>query len=80
MVDGDEMTREALRVADLCKPALHKRHPVVQGAALAELVALWLAGHEERVREQVLEAHIGVVRELTKVNAARLWGSRETRQ
>jgi hypothetical protein len=54
------------------KPAL------VQGAALADLLAMWLAGHLDRddpegektelIREQMLEAHLIAVRALIPVN------------
>jgi len=50
----------------------------VQGAALADLLALWLAGHVSRddpegknstlVREKMLELHLEAVRRLIPVN------------
>lgn len=48
---------------------LHGKPPAVQGAALADLLAIWLAGHvtpdkseTERLREQMLGEHIRTVR------------------
>jgi hemerythrin len=48
----------------------------VQGAALADLLAMWLAGHvvrgdpqaSEAYREKVLELHLDAVRRLIPVN------------
>ena len=50
----------------------------VQGAALADLLAMWLAGHldredpegerTERIREMMLEAHLVAVRALIPIN------------
>jgi hypothetical protein len=50
----------------------------VQGAALADLLAMWLAGHldredpegerTERIREVMLEAHLVAVRALIPIN------------
>lgn len=56
--------------------ALAGRSPAVQGAVLADLTAIWLAGHltdvadETRaLRDRLLTAHIDKVRELVPVNA-----------
>jgi hypothetical protein len=58
-------------------PLLKGKAPPVQGAVLADLLAMWLAGHwipgdadETRAaREAVLANHIQVVRELMEENA-----------
>jgi hypothetical protein len=49
----------------------------VQGAALADLLALWLAGHvtpdpetTRQVQEEVLEMHLRAVRQLVPINFA----------
>jgi hypothetical protein len=50
--------------------------PEIQGAALADLVSIWLAGHvvrgdpkaTKRWREQVLKVHIETVRLLVPIN------------
>jgi Lar family restriction alleviation protein len=51
-------------------------HAYVQGAVLADLLATWLAGHPNFVRESILSLHIKVVRELVPVNEAQLFGGR----
>jgi hypothetical protein len=39
------MTHDSQALANRIKPLLAGHSPFVQGAALAELVSLWLAGH-----------------------------------
>ena len=61
----------ALALAEAIKPMLAGHDPRVQGAALAELLATWLAGHQadtpretERMRDLLLRGHIDAVRQL----------------
>src|SRR5262245_21904161 len=57
-------------VVEAIKPHLAGRPPAIQGAALADLLAIWLAGHPAEVREALLAEHISTVRELVPINAA----------
>jgi uncharacterized membrane protein YfbV (UPF0208 family) len=64
---------EALRVSQAVQQHLVGLGPQLQGAVLADLLALWLAGHmaegEKRtaqLREQMLAMHLDVVRKLVK--------------
>ena len=67
--------KQVLGIVEQIKPLLAGREPSVQGAVLAELLALWLAGHlPSELREVLLSAHIEAVRGLTKVNAKILHG------
>jgi hypothetical protein len=55
------------------KPILAGHDPAVQGGALADLTALWLAGHQagedsDAVREDLLDMFIDYVRQLIPVN------------
>lgn len=58
-------------------PLLKGKPPSVQGAVLADLLAMWLAGHgvegnaDEtlKLRATLLAEHCRVVRELVEVNA-----------
>lgn len=52
-------------------------HPAgVQGAVLADLLATWLAGHQgpdgliDKAREEILELHIKMVREMLPMSDA----------
>jgi hypothetical protein len=53
-------------------PLLRGFAPEIQGAVLAELTSMWLAGHmgpgADRVREELLELHIATIRDLIPEN------------
>lgn len=70
---SDDETRAATALADSIKPMLAGKGPAVQSVVLADLTALWLAGHrwvgvpsatQEAFREQLLRSHIELVRTL----------------
>lgn len=50
------------------RPILADHHPAEQGAALADLLAIWLAGHSPEVRDQLFQAHGMMVLELLPAN------------
>jgi hypothetical protein len=60
------------------RPLFAGKPSPVQGAALADLLAMWLAGHfdandpeseaTEQIRETMLELHLRAVRDLIPVN------------
>lgn len=75
-MEDEAFALEAFALASRVKPLLAGKHPAVQGAALAELLSLWLAGHPAEVREQLLENHIDTVRKLVPANAAIIRGER----
>jgi len=75
------LTQDAKAVQALVKkmmPLLKGKPPEVQGAALADLLAMWLAGHLDRsdpegektalLREATLELHLMAVRALIPIN------------
>jgi hypothetical protein len=57
-------------VVDRIRPILGGHHPAVQGAVVADLVAIWLAGHQADLREVLLDNHIDTVRQLVPANVA----------
>jgi hypothetical protein len=68
--------RDAAMLVDKIRPLLAGYAPEIQGAALAELLAIWLAGHHvknhsdtRRLRETLLRSHIEYARYFTMVNA-----------
>jgi hypothetical protein len=83
---GKSMERSKLMerndVSDLVweiEPHLAGQPPSVQGAALADLLATWLAGHfagsaaeNAALRDELLTAHIAVVRALIPENEAEI--------
>lgn len=57
------------RIVENVRPFLADQGPHNQGAALADLVAMWLAGHPPSIREDLLALHVELVRRLIPVNA-----------
>ena len=62
-------------------PLLAGHHPSAQGAALADLLATWLAGHvadtlenSEALRRELLDLHVEKVRELVPINVRLIHG------
>jgi hypothetical protein len=76
MSDAGKQADEAMALVKKITPLLKGKDPGVQGAALADLLAIWLAGHfypddpqaTALVREQMIEAHLVAVRALIEVN------------
>ena len=70
------------KLVESIRPLLAGRSPHTQSAALADLLAIWLASHiihgnpaaTDKLREELLEAHIEVVRELIPINALQIHG------
>jgi hypothetical protein len=67
--------REAEILVSALKPLINGHHPAVQGAAIAELFALWIAGHNEAVRDQMFEMQIEAVRAHYPQIAKAIWKS-----
>jgi hypothetical protein len=71
----DEAT-EVMALVQAISPLLVGRSHWVQGAVLADLLAMWLAGHivrgdprqTKKVREQMLKSHLIAVRALIDPN------------
>lgn len=71
-----------VRLLDRVTPLFAGHPPAVQGAVLAELLALWLAGHAaegdqaqtDQLRQDLLAAHLASVRELIPLHDARIHG------
>lgn len=63
------MAEQALALEKRLRPIFAGLHPGVQGAVLASLSAIWLAGHSAEDRERVLALHVKTICQLTEVNA-----------
>jgi hypothetical protein len=81
------MTNDLNLIADRVRqirPLLAGLESHVQGAILADLLAMWLAGHGVRgdsaatddLREDLLDAHLGIVTQLIPENAKLLGTNR----
>jgi hypothetical protein len=73
--------KAAMALVKAARPLFAGKPSEVQGAALADLLAMWLAGHldqsgdpeeTDRIRETALELHLAAVRALIPVNYASL--------
>jgi hypothetical protein len=53
---------------------LHGHDRIVQSAVIADLLAIWLAGHAPFLRDGVLRRHIKLVRDLVPVNEFAFFG------
>ena len=75
MKEASDQAREAQALSKAIMPFLAGKDPDVQGAALADLLALYLAGHvvrddpraTRRLQEELLEAHLKAVWELVPI-------------
>lgn len=73
---GLEFATEAAQLYDAVATILRPYHSYVQGAVLADMLAMWLAGHSligdrkgtREMREGLLAEHIKHVRELIPQN------------
>ena len=73
----NSQTLEIAAIVDRIKPLLAGKSPEVQGAVLADCLAIWLAGHHvagdedatRTLRADLLAIHCAAVRNLVPVNA-----------
>jgi hypothetical protein len=73
---GVEFATEAAEMFDAITEVLRGHHPYVQGAVLADLLAMFIAGHSlvgdakgtDQMRENLLAEHIKAVRLLIAPN------------
>jgi hypothetical protein len=78
-LDSDKAATLSLQLAEQIAPLLAGWEPAVQGAALADLLARWLAGHftgdrgtTKSLRDVMLAEHIRSVVQLIDVNEAQI--------
>jgi hypothetical protein len=68
---------EIAPIVESIRPLLAGKPPELQGAVLADLLAIWLAGHHvagdedatRKIRAELLAEHCFAVRQLTSINA-----------
>lgn len=81
--------RESAELVKQIAPMLHGRDPGVTGGALCDLLAMWLAGHPDFIREDMLAFHMCSVMELIGPNEKIIFsggghpqniGTKETKQ
>lgn len=72
----DHVINEAELIVRQVKPLLGGRDPGVQGAALVELLAMWIAGHPPQVRAAILATHVETVAKLVPNMELQMFGKR----
>jgi len=76
MNERRQVTAQIVRQEQLVrviKPILARNPQGVQGTALMELLALFIAGHHPSLREVALNTHIEVVRQMVPICEAELF-------
>jgi hypothetical protein len=68
----DKLTLDALKLSRSIMPLLAGQNPGVVGGALADLVALLIAGHHPSLRDEILQLHIDTVTALIEPSAEEL--------
>ena len=61
-------------VVDEIKPLLAGHPPALQGAVLADLVAIWLVGHHPEIRKIMYDMHVDIVPRLVSINHQIIYG------
>lgn len=72
--DAMEKTRRAEELVERIGSLLHGQGPDVQGAVLADLVAIWLAGHHPNERKSALVRLLASLPSLTEINERIIFG------
>lgn len=61
-------------LVDEIKPLLAGHSPALQGAVLADLVSIWIAGHHPKLRKIMFDMHVMAVPRLVEINDKILFG------
>ena len=70
----EELSAESDAIVEQIKPFLAGRLPPLQGVVIAELLAIWLAGHPPEMRKSLLRAQNDATRALVSIWHPRIWG------
>ena len=68
-----ELSRE---ISLKLQPMLKGHPPELQGAVLADLLAIFLVGHAPQIREEILRVHLQAMRPLIAVNEKIIFGGK----
>lgn len=73
---ADSQTEFAMGLSKTIQALLSGLPPEIQGAVLADLLSLFIAGHHPALRHECLEQHIKAVRELVAPSEAEIFEQR----
>jgi hypothetical protein len=66
--DSGVNPRDVEPLVEQIRPILGGKPPELQGAVLADLLAIFIAGHHPLIREEVMREHFDTVRALIEPN------------
>jgi hypothetical protein len=69
-----EKARKVQDISAAVQKKLAGKGPDVQGAVLADLLSMWLAGHHPNMRDELLHFHIDKVRDLVPLSERQIFG------
>jgi hypothetical protein len=72
--DLQELAHRSQELVRLIGPMLHGQGSDVQGAALCDLCAIWLAGHHPELRAVILSRFMQTLIKLVDVNEKQIFG------
>lgn len=72
--DAVQAVEQVMRLSSYIKPMLAGLGPEVQGALLANLVSLWLAGHRPDLREDTLARWLETMKDLIAPSEDEIFG------
>jgi hypothetical protein len=74
-MSDDQVARLVDKMTGRMKDMLAGFPPEVQGAMLADLTAIWLAGHAPQIRRHVYQMHADMIWPLVEANEKIMFGS-----
>ena len=76
-MNTDEKAARVQKIGAQVAPFLAGEGPEVQAGVLADLLAMFLAGHANFLREEILQRHLRAVRDLIEPNERLLFNGRQ---
>jgi hypothetical protein len=70
----DEMSEQAAALVVQIRKLLAGQPPQVQGVVIADLSSMWIAGWNPKIRDDIMERHFDLVRDLMPVNEKIMFG------
>jgi hypothetical protein len=76
LMSDDQAARMVAQMTDRMKDMLAGFPPDVQGAILADLTAIWLAGHAPAIRRELYYEHARLIWPLVEANEKLIFGDK----
>jgi hypothetical protein len=76
LMSDDQAARMVAQMTDRMKDMLAGFPPDVQGAILADLTAIWLAGHAPSIRDELYSEHVRLIWPLVEANEKLIFGNK----